>query len=118
MDDLAPTIVRQPLIIEGYFDVEVDQSAIADFLSELPATLDLRPYGEPTIFSPGGQGRDENQGFDAFIPLIDSGISLYIWSEHKFLSVIVFRCKIFDVDRAVEKTREYFAMSEIVHERF
>jgi hypothetical protein len=34
------------------------------------------------IFSPlTGMGKTENAGFDAFVPLIDSGISAYIWSN-------------------------------------
>ena len=64
--------------------------------------------GEPIIFSPEGMGKEGNQGFDAFVPLIDSGISLYIWSERKFLSVIIYTCKEFDKDIALSGTKEYF----------
>ena len=47
MRDLAPEIVRQRLLIEGRCTVAVDSA-----------------------------GKAESAGFDAFIPLIDSGISL------------------------------------------
>ena len=118
MRDLAPDIVRQRLIVEGFFTVEVDEAVIRRFFAGLTAALALRTYGEPTIFSPGREGKEANQGYDAFVPLIDSGISLYVWSARRFLSLIAFTCKPFDVDVAVEWTRDFFAMPDLVYEQF
>ena len=70
--------------------------------------LQLKTYGEPTIFSPAGMDKEENQGFDAFIPLIDSGISAYIWSKDKFFSIILYTCKSFNQEAAIAYTQEYF----------
>lgn len=67
MRNLAPGITRQRLLLEGYYGIDVDEDANRRFLHELPTSLDLRTYGEPTIFAPGGRGRDENQGYDANI---------------------------------------------------
>jgi S-adenosylmethionine decarboxylase len=36
------------------------------------------PSGEPITHSPGGEGRADNEGYDAFLPPIDSGICLYV----------------------------------------
>ena len=70
--DLAPGIVRQRLLLEGYWSVEVDAEAIRRLLLDLAAHLDLRTYGEPVVFAPdSGMGREENGGWDAFVPLID-----------------------------------------------
>ena len=91
---------------------------IRRFLDELTTALDLRAYGEPTIFSPAGVGGEANQGYDAFLPLIDSGISLYVWVRALFLAVVVFTCKHFDVDRAIETTRQFSAMERTVHHEF
>src|SRR3954451_17459214 len=113
MRDLAPDIVRQRLLLEGHFSVDVDEATIRRFLSELPSSLNLRSYGEATVFAPTGVGRDANEGYDAFVPLIDSGISLYVWSVPRFLSLIVFTCKAFDADRAIAVTKEFFAMAEL-----
>ena len=118
MRDLAPEIVRQRLLLEGHFAVDVDEESIRRFLRELPAALDLRTYGEATVFAPGGAGRDANEGYDAFVPLIDSGISLYVWSAQRFLSLIVFTCKEFDEEKAVAFTREYFELTDDAHARF
>jgi hypothetical protein len=118
MRDLAPDIVRQRLLIEGFFERDVDETAIREFFDALTSGMSLRTYGAPTIFAPEGTGREENAGYDAFVPLIDSGISLYVWSRPRFLSVVMFTCKRFDADRAVSITRDFFGMREVEHSEF
>ena len=107
MEDLAPDIVRQRLLIEGYFTVAVDGDVIRAYFDRLTSALALRTYDTPIIFSPG------SGGYDAFVPLIDSGISLYVWTGPQFLSVVTFTCKAFDAERAVDVTREFFAMTRL-----
>jgi hypothetical protein len=114
--NLAPDIVRQRLLIEAHFTRPVDETLIRDYLLGLAAHLGLRTYGEPVIFAPAsGDGREENAGYDAFVPLIDSGISGYFWTGPRFLSVVLYTCKGFDETSAVAFTREFFAVEgEIV----
>jgi S-adenosylmethionine decarboxylase len=118
MRDLAPDITRQRLLIEGRYEVEIDRSAVQRYLVELAAYLELRSYGEPVIHAPGGIGKAENAGFDAFLPLIDSGISLYVWSARGFFAVVLFTCKRFSVARALEFTRRFFSATELEHRSF
>ena len=118
MRDLAPDITRQRLLIEGHYTSAIDQATVERYLVELAAALGLRAYGAPIVHSPSGTGKAENQGFDAFIPLIDSGISLYVWSARRFFATVLFTCKRFSVDRAVQFTREFFAAGETEHESF
>ena len=107
--NLAPDIVRQRLLIEGFFGREVDEAVIRSYLLDLAAHLGLRTYGEPVVFAPRtGEGRKENAGFDAFVPLIDSGISGYFWTAPRFLSVVLYTCKGFDEGAAVDFTRAFF----------
>lgn len=104
--DLAPGIVRQRLLVEGYWTVEVDEAGVRRFLLGLAGHLGLRTYGEPVVFAPAsGMGRAENAGWDAFVPLIDSGISGYFWAEARFFSVILYTCKAFDAEEAVAFVR-------------
>jgi hypothetical protein len=110
--ELAPEITRQRLLVEGYFEADVDRERVEDYLQGVAAHLGLRAYDRSAVFSPGGEGRHENQGFDAFLPLIDSGISLYVWTSARFLAVVLFTCKAFDVDAAVAYTREFFTLGE------
>jgi len=113
MRNLAPQITRERLLIEGFFTIEVNEQTIEEYFKSITEKLGLRMYGEPIIFSPGGEGKEENQGYDAFIPLIDSGISVYVWSKPKFFSAILYTCKTFDSDKAIAHTKEFFKMGEV-----
>ncbi|WP_242092215.1 hypothetical protein [Aestuariivivens sediminicola] len=118
MKDLAPSITRQRLLMEGYSGVQVDKSIIETYFRNITETLNLRMYGQPIIFSPGGEGKEENQGYDAFVPLIDSGISLYYWSTEEFLSIIIYTCKGFNNDIAIQRTKSFFGIDMIEFKLF
>jgi hypothetical protein len=118
MRDLAPEIVRQRLLIEGIYSNNVTRETVESYLFGIASHLGLRTYGSPIIHSPSGIGKEENEGFDAFIPLIDSGISLYVWSALKFFAAVLFTCKTFDTERALSYTEELFGTSEIEHNLF
>jgi S-adenosylmethionine decarboxylase len=113
MKNLAPNIIRQRLLVEGFYSIEANKSVIADYFKGITDYLNLRMYGEPIIFSPGGEGKEENQGYDAFVPLIDSGISVYVWSNAKFLSLIIYTCKDFDEQKAIEFTKKFWNIVEV-----
>ena len=118
MHDLAPHIFRQRLLMEGIYTIEMDRATLARYMSGLAAHLDLRAYGEAVIYSPAGLGKAENQGFDAFLPLIDSGIAAYVWSSARLFSIVLYTCKGFDAARAVDFTRELFAADAVESMQF
>ena len=118
MRDLEPSITRQRLLIEGHFTVDVDRDTVEAFLTGLAARLGLRTYGSPIVHAPEGAGSAENEGFDAFVPLIDSGISLYVWSDARFFAVVLFTCKRFDAEAAVAYTADSFAAPDLEYAAF
>jgi len=118
MKDLAPNIMRQRLLIEGFYKIDADKSVIENYFKKITEALNLRMYGEPIIFSPGGEGKEENQGYDAFVPLIDSGISVYVWCNSKFLSLIIYTCKSFDENKALKFTKDFWKIDEIESQSF
>jgi S-adenosylmethionine decarboxylase len=110
----APNVLRQRLLIEGYYGLaNVNEEKIREFFRFITTKLGLRVYGEPIIFSPGGEGKTENQGYDAFIPLIDSGICLYVWTDKKFVSSIIYTCKNFGEQEALSAFKEFFNLGEM-----
>jgi S-adenosylmethionine/arginine decarboxylase-like enzyme len=113
MKNLAPDITRQRLLIEGFYNIPVDEKVIDDYFNGVTEFLNLKMYDKPIIFSPSGEGKEGNQGYDAFVPLIDSGISVYVWSNSSFLSLIIYTCKSFDADKAVEFTKGFFDINAI-----
>ena len=118
MRDLAPDLTRQRLLIEGLYGREVAREDVVRYLVELAAHLSLRTYGDPIVHAPGGAGKEENEGFDAFIPLIDSGISLYVWSKRRFFAVVLFTCRKFDDKAALDFTQKFFESTELEHREF
>jgi len=59
-----------------------------------------------------GEGKTINEGFDAFIPLIDSGIYIGVWINPRFLSTIIYTCGEFDGEKAVNLVQEMFQLSD------
>ncbi len=106
MQDLAPDIFRQRLLVEAHYQLGLQKQDLGELLTGLAAELGLTPYGEVVVFSPGeDQGRPENAGFDAFLPLVDSGIAAYFWSKPRFASLLIYSCAAFDEGKAVEYLR-------------
>lgn len=118
MKDLAPDIFRKRLIVEGYFSIAVTEQTISEFFAFLTSNLQLRTYGDPIIHTTSGQGKEANQGYDGFVPLIDSGIYLAVWSNQKFLSLIIYTCKDFDSKKAVQLTNEFFGIETTEFKEF
>jgi S-adenosylmethionine decarboxylase len=73
------------------------------------AQLGLRAHDAPAIPSPSGE-KTHNQGFDAFLPLVDSGISAYVLSSSRFLSIFLYTCKGFDTGVAIDLARRSFVI--------
>ncbi len=119
MKNLAPNITRQRLLIEGFYGIEADEETIIDYFDKITTELDLRMDGDPIVFKTlGDEGKGKNQGYDAFVPLIDSGISVYVWAVPKFLSVIIYTCKQFDEEAALAFTKTFWDIKEIVFKSF
>jgi hypothetical protein len=113
MPRIAPEIFRKRLLIEGYFARrDLNGEIIREYFKVITGQLGLRTYGDPIVHHTSGQGKAINEGYDAFVPLIDSGIYVCIWSGPRFVSVILYTCAEFDETRATDLTREFFAMTE------
>ena len=109
---IAPQILRKRLLIEGFYKREVDYGVLLDYFKHITGGLGLRTYGDPIIHTTGGQGKDINQGFDGFVPLIDSGIYVGAWTNPRFVSTVLYTCADFDEDRAVALVRDFFDLGE------
>jgi hypothetical protein len=108
---IAPEVFRKRLLIEGMFAIEVTEQTIREYFTTITSGLGLRTYGPPIVHRTSGQGRDVNEGYDGFVPLVDSGIYIGVWLPSKFVSTIIYTCGPFDEDRAVEIVREFFKLS-------
>jgi S-adenosylmethionine decarboxylase len=112
LTDIAPDIFRKRLLLEGYFSVEVSAETLLKYFSHITTELGLRTYGDPIVHETRGAGKNVNEGFDGFVPLIDSGIYISVWVNPKFLSTIIYTCGEFDSETAVNAVKDFFQISE------
>jgi hypothetical protein len=111
--DLAPSIVRQRLVVEGTCREVIRESDISDYLSELSTVCDMRQLIEPVTH------RSARYGWAGWIHWETSGAHFYAWDEPEvFFSVDIYTCKAFDAERVVEFTERFFDATSIVAKEF
>lgn len=111
--DLAPTIHRQRLVIEGYPKTRVADSDIKRYLSELSNELGMKELIEPVTH------RSNTYGWAGWIHWEASGAHFYAWEQPTlFFSVDIYTCKSFEPDDAVTFTRHFFDASDISTKEF
>ena len=113
MKDLAPTIYRQRLVIEGKPKDSLDSLIIEDYLSQLSGVLKMK-----TLLSPVTHLSDKF-GWAGWIHWESSGAHFYAWDKPVlFFSVDIYTCKKFDNQQAVEFTRDFFGAKKIEFKSF
>jgi S-adenosylmethionine decarboxylase len=113
MPDLAPTIFRQRLVIEGTCDTPITENAIRTYLVGLSEICDMKVLLDPVTH------RSDRFGWAGWIHWEGSGAHLYAWDTPVlFFSVDVYTCKAFDKEKAVEYTEAFFGARQIVSKAF
>jgi len=112
-EDLAPKILRQRLVIEGYPAKPIGALEIKLYLCELSVVLNMVTLTDPTTH------RCEQYGWAGWIHWSTSGAHFYAWDQPTlFFSVDIYTCKAFDPEQAIEFTRRYFAAERITGRSF
>ena len=109
LPDLAPSIHRQRMVIEGLVDDIIDADAIAEYLSQLSDVLDMRALMEPMTH------RSDRFGWAGWIHWETSGAHFYAWEEPvRFFSVDIYTCKAFEPAKALDFTADFFRSTTCV----
>jgi S-adenosylmethionine/arginine decarboxylase-like enzyme len=111
-EDLAPRILRQRLVIEGYPAKEISAEQIRDYLAQLSEVTGMVKLLDPVTH------QSPLYGWAGWIHWETSGAHFYGWNEPLFFSVDVYTCKAFDALEAVEFTRRYFDATKITKKEF
>lgn len=111
--DLAPTIHRQRLVIEGRCDEPIDAAAIAEYLRALSDVCGMRVLLEPVTH------RSDTYGWAGWVHWESSGAHFYAWEQPViFFSVDIYTCKAFDPVVAAEFTADFFRAAPVVAKPF
>nr|MBA4405319.1 hypothetical protein [Nanoarchaeum sp.] len=107
--NLAPNILRQRLIIEGFPSKEITDKQIKDYLINLSRELNMKALSEPTAHL------SEKFGWAGWIHWESSGCHFYAWDKPKpFFSADIYTCKSFSVEKAADFTKNFFKTSKLV----
>jgi len=101
MKNLKPEILRERLIIEGFYEVVLDEEFLKNFLLKMSSALDLKPIAGPLIFSPD-RFSELHHGLGGFLAWAESGVAFYSWSEHKFFTLDIYSCKSLNVNMVLD----------------
>ncbi len=113
MPDLAPSICRQRLVIEGTCDTPLSDADIRGYLVGLSDVCDMKILLDPVTH------RSDRFGWAGWVHWEGSGAHVYAWERPVlFFSVDVYTCKLFDMERAVEFTHRFFSARRIVAKAF
>jgi S-adenosylmethionine decarboxylase len=108
--NLAPEIVRQRLIVEGYPSANITDEQIKDYFLKLSEVCGMKTLAEPTTH------KSDMYGWAGWIHWETSGAHFYAWDQPRsFFSVDIYTCKLFSAEKAVEFTKKYFNATEIVY---
>ncbi len=111
-------ITRERLIIEGKGCkrlATVDYSY--NFLDSLTCVLGMRTLVPPCIVKvpvlcPDAKIATNDYGVSGFIIWIESGAQIHTWPEKEFVSVDLFSCKKFSIEKAIRFFVDWFEPEE------
>ncbi|MEU4155426.1 S-adenosylmethionine decarboxylase [Actinoplanes sp. NPDC026670] len=111
--DLAPGILRQRLVVEGYPAYPITDQHIKRYLTELSEVTAMTTLIEPVTHI------SDLYGWAGWIHWETSGAHFYSWERPiSFFSVDIYTCKAFDPAVVVAYTKDFFRASEIVAKEF
>ncbi|MBS7660230.1 MAG: S-adenosylmethionine decarboxylase [Candidatus Bathyarchaeia archaeon] len=111
--NLKPEIPRERLIIEGFYEANINEEFLKNFLQGLSETLKMKVIAGPFIFSPD-RFSTLHHGIGGFMAWAESGVALYSWRDHKFFTIDIYSCKAFNMQQAIEYVKEKLKSPQIV----
>jgi len=104
----------QHLILDGYganYEKLKDLDFIFNFLNKYPDDIEMTKIMPPYVFKYYAPD-PEDWGISGFVIIAESHISIHTFPEKRFLSVDIFSCKPFDVDKAIQDITEMFEIQK------
>lgn len=111
--DLAPSLQRQRLVVEGYPPKPITSDQIESYLRVLTVVCGMKRLNDPVTH------RSERYGWAGWVHWEASGAHLYAWEDPLlFFSVDIYTCATFDNVKVTEFTGAFFAAEEVVAKGF
>jgi S-adenosylmethionine decarboxylase len=85
-----------------------DLSACYQFLDEIVGELGMEKQAPPNIFRSDATRFPDKAGLSGWAPLIESSIVIHTLTPKDFISIDVYCCKAFDLEKARSICRKFF----------
>lgn len=114
MKNLAPSIYRQRIVIEGLYTKKPTEQSLAALIEGLSKALCMTIVYGPIVKNVAGPLNPKHAGLEALAIWAESGLSVYVWDNPKFFTSDIYTCKPFDPQVAVDYIRDFFGSEEMV----
>ncbi|MEI7719726.1 MAG: S-adenosylmethionine decarboxylase [bacterium] len=89
-----------------------------DYLNRMTEIMKVHKQSEPFVVRTDGAKYPDKAGVSAWVPIVESGISIHTLTPAGFISIDVYSCKKYDKDAVREFTRKTFKAKEIEEKFF
>ena len=91
-----------------------DLNFVLKFLDKLPDLIGMHKIAEPhAINYPGKPNSFDKGGISAVVIIVESHISIHTFPSYNYMSVDIFSCKDFDVNKAVNFIIKAFEVKKV-----
>jgi len=87
------------------------------FLDEITDHLGMEKQAPPDIFFTDAKRFPDKAGLSGWVPLVESSVVIHTLSKKNFISVDIYCCKKFDIEKARSFVNHFFA-PKVVEEQF
>ena len=88
-------------------EVLSDYNLNFDYLKSLPGLIHMTPITQPYVFPYSGLV-PEDKGITGIVIIAESHISVHSFEDKGYCFIDIFSCKDFDVERAIQITKDLF----------
>ncbi|MBU2229066.1 S-adenosylmethionine decarboxylase [Patescibacteria group bacterium] len=114
MKDLAPSIYRQRLVIEGLYTIKIKPSMLKKFMKDLSVKLNMTIIYGPVVKNLAENINPVHKGYECILIWAQSGTQVYTWEKNKFFTVDIYSCVKYDAKMATKFTKDFFEAKQIV----
>lgn len=111
MDKASSQIFGYQLVLDLY-DCKPgtcdDLDLCYDFLDKLAIFIKVNKQSPPSIFRTDGVTYPDKAGLSGWVPLVESSIVIHTLSPKNFITVDVYSCRKFDIERVKLFVQKYF----------
>ena len=91
-----------------------DFKFVLNFLDKLPGMIDMHKIADPyAIDYPGRPDSFDKGGISAMVLIAESHIAIHTFPAQNYMSVDIFSCKNFDIERAIEYVAKAFQAKKL-----